>query len=68
MLPFGHHTKSYLGIEIDINDKPFPDGSVDHALVFGALLLMVYGAYALVRDVLRWRRRGTVPQGPERGS
>jgi hypothetical protein len=54
---FGHHTQTYLGIEVDINGHPFPDGPFDHALFLGAVLLAAYGAFALGRDLLRWRRK-----------
>ena len=57
MALFAHHAKSYLGLEIDINDRPFPDGMVDHALALAAVLLLAYGAFALVRDLLRWRQK-----------
>ena len=30
---------------------------LDHALFFGAVLLAAYGAFALIRDGLRWRRK-----------
>jgi hypothetical protein len=59
MVLFGHHTKSWLGLDIEINDQPFPDGMFDHVLVAGALVLMAYGLFALVRDVVRWRYRRT---------
>jgi hypothetical protein len=54
---FGHHTKSYLGMEIEVNGRTFPDGPFDHALFLGAVLLAAYGAFALIRDGLRWRRK-----------
>ena len=57
MFLWAHHTKTYLGIEIDINGHEFPDGMVDHVLAFAAFLVMLYGLYALVRDLWRWRRR-----------
>jgi hypothetical protein len=57
MALFAHHTKSYLGLEIDINDRPFPDGMVDHALALAVVVLLAYGAFALVRDLLRWRQK-----------
>ena len=53
---FGHHMKTY-GIEIEINGRTFPDGAFDHAVFFGAVLLAAYGAFALIRDGLRWRRK-----------
>jgi hypothetical protein len=56
----GHHTKSYLGIDMEINGRTFPDGAFDHAVFLGAVLLMAYGVFALVRDLLRWRRRQRV--------
>jgi hypothetical protein len=54
---FGHHTQSYLGVEIEVNGRTFPNGAFDHALFFGAVLLASYGAFALIRDGMRWRRR-----------
>jgi hypothetical protein len=58
---FGHHTQGFL--EVEIMGHPFPDGPTEHTLAFGvsavALVLMLYGLYALVRDVFRWRRRRT---------
>jgi hypothetical protein len=56
MLLFGHHAKSWFGVEFEINEQPFPDGMLDHAIVLVAGLLLLYGAFALVRDLLRWRR------------
>jgi len=57
---FAHHAKSMLGLEIEINDQPFPDGPTEHIVVLVVLVLIVvlssYGAFALIRDVLRWRR------------
>ena len=51
-----HHTKSYLGLEIEVNDHPFPDGMIDHVLFFAGVVVMAYGAFAIVRDILRlWR-------------
>jgi hypothetical protein len=54
MILFAHHTKSYLGIGIEINDRPFPDGMIDHLLFFMAAALMAYGIFAIIRDSLRW--------------
>jgi len=55
-----HHTKAFLDIEILGHDLT-PDGPTEHAIAFAltalALSLMLYGAYASVRDLLRWRRR-----------
>jgi hypothetical protein len=51
-----HHTRSWFGLEIEINDQPFPNGMFDHALVLVATLLMLYGAFAVLRDLVRWRR------------
>ena len=56
MLLFGHHTKTYLGLDIDINGHPFPDGPFDHAVLLACVVLAAYGAFALIRDGLRWRR------------
>jgi hypothetical protein len=56
---FAHHTQGYF--EVEIMGQPFPDGPTEHALAFGgtalALVLMLYGLYALVRDCWRWRQR-----------
>jgi hypothetical protein len=58
---FGHHTQGYL--EVEIMGHPFPDGPTEHALAFGgtalSLVLMLYGLFAIVRDLVRWRRRRT---------
>jgi hypothetical protein len=43
-------------VEFEINEQPFPDGMLDHAIVLATGLLLLYGAFALVRDLLRWRR------------
>jgi hypothetical protein len=60
MFLLGHHAKSMLGLEIEINDKPFPDGPTEHVIVLGVLIVVLvlscYGAFALVRDVRRWRK------------
>ena len=57
MVLLAHHARSMFGLEIEINDQPFPDGPTEHAIVFGVLALVLvlssYGAYALIRDVLR---------------
>jgi hypothetical protein len=47
---------------VEILGREFsPETPMEHALVFGAtglvLGLMIYGAYALVRDISRWRQR-----------
>jgi hypothetical protein len=57
---FAHHTKSWLGLDIEVNDQPFPGGMLDHALVVVAVVLMGYGAFAAIRDVVRWWRRPKV--------
>lgn len=58
MILFGHHAHGFL--EIEIMGHPFPDGPMEHTLAAAiacvALLLMLYGLYASVRDVRRWRR------------
>jgi hypothetical protein len=56
MVLWAHHAKSWLGIEFEVNGAPFPDGMFDHALVFAGAALMAYGLFALVRDLVRWRR------------
>jgi hypothetical protein len=59
---FGHHMNGYL--EVEIMGHPFPTGAMEHALALGgtalSLVLMLYGLYALVRDLVRWRRRRSV--------
>jgi len=65
MILFAHHTKSYLGIGIEINDQPFPDGMFDHVLVLLAILVMAYGLFAMVRDFLRWRWRRSTANLPQ---
>ena len=56
---FGHHAEGYFVVEVMGRD--FPDGPTEHALAFGVsavvLVLVAYGAFALVRDLIRWRRR-----------
>ncbi len=62
MVLFGHHTEAFL--QIEIMGRSFPTGPLEHAIAFGitgiALLLILYGAYAGVRDFLHWRRRVSV--------
>lgn len=52
---FGHH----IGVEI-MGREFSPETPMEHVIMFGitgvVLLLMSYGAYALVRDVRRWRQ------------
>jgi hypothetical protein len=56
---FGHHMQGYIDIEI-MGHELTPDGPTEHVialvLVATMTLLMAYGAFALVRDFLRWRR------------
>ena len=59
MILLAHHTKTFLGIEIDINDHPFPDGMTDHVIFFVATLLLLYGVFA---------RCATCPPAPESAS
>ncbi len=54
---FGYHTQSYLGLGIGMNDRPFPDGMVDHVRFVVGILLLLHGAVAVVRDLLRLRRK-----------
>jgi len=61
MVLLAHHAKSWLGIEFEVNGEPFPDGMFDHALVLAAAVLMVYGFFALTRDLVRWRRWKAAP-------
>ena len=60
---FGHHMKGLIDIEI-MGHELTPDGPTEHVIalvIVGVMtLLMAYGAYALVRDFLRWRRRERV--------
>jgi hypothetical protein len=63
MALFAHHAQGFLesiGLDIDVNGKPFPDGPAEHVIALVVLLVMLvlmsYGAYALVRDYRRWRR------------
>jgi hypothetical protein len=65
---FAHHTQSWLGLDIEVNDQPFPGGMLDHVLVFVAMALMLYGAFALIRDLVRWqlRRRARATTGAVR--
>ena len=59
MVLLAHHTEGFL--QIEIMGQPFPTGPMEHGIAFGvtgiALLLIVYGAYAGVRDLRRWLRR-----------
>ena len=61
MTLLAHHTHGFL--EVEILGHPFPDGPTEHVLALAitgiALALMIYGAYALLRDLGRWRRRRT---------
>ena len=64
MALLGHHMNSFLekmGLDIDVNGKPFPDGPTEHVIVLVVTLVIVglmgYGAFAAVRDMLRWQRR-----------
>jgi hypothetical protein len=56
---FAHHASGYFELEILGHDLT-PYTPLEHAVAFTVtglvLLLMVYGVYALVRDLLRWRR------------
>ncbi len=53
----------HIGIEI-LGREFSPETPMEHVMVFGIglvfLVLMGYGAYALVRDVRRWRRGDSV--------
>jgi hypothetical protein len=59
MVVFAHHAEAFF--QIEVMGHPFPDGPTEHALLSAAVavasLLMAYGAYAGLRDLLRWRRR-----------
>ena len=56
---FAHHAEAFFKIEI--NGRDYPDGMTEHvifaAVAITGLVLMSYGIYAGVRDVLRWKRR-----------
>lgn len=58
MVLFGHH----MGVEL-FGREFAPETPLEHAVAFGlaavVLTLMSYGAYALVRDLRRWRQRHT---------
>jgi hypothetical protein len=51
-------------LEIEIMGREFPDGPTEHYLAFAltvvVLGLMIYGAYALVRDLVAWRKKKSV--------
>jgi hypothetical protein len=61
MVVFGHHTDGFF--QMEIMGRQFPNGMTEHALAFGTaavvLVLVGYGAYAVLRDTRRWlvRRR-----------
>ena len=59
MVLFGHHANGFL--EVEIMGHPFPDGPTEHVLaaVLATLAvgLMVYGTFAGLRDLWRWRLR-----------
>ena len=56
---FGHHTHGFF--EMEIMGKPFPDGPTERVIAFTvaavAVVFMLYGGYAMVRDLLRHRAR-----------
>ena len=56
---FAHHAEAFFNIEI--NGRDYPDGMTEHVILAGVaiatLVLMSYGTYAGIRDVLRWKRR-----------
>jgi hypothetical protein len=59
MTVFGHHTKAYLEVEAfgyDLTPETGTEHAVAVALVVVTSVLMVYGAYALVRDLFGRRR------------
>jgi len=64
---FAHHMKSIIDIEI-MGYELTPDGPTEHAIaaaIVGVMaILMAYGLYAMIRDVVRWRRRS--PSAVER--
>ena len=58
---FAHHADAFF--QIEINGQPFPSGMTEHTIAFGltavAAALVAYGAYAALRDLLKWRQRKT---------
>jgi hypothetical protein len=62
MTLFGHHMNGFL--QIEIMGREFPDGPTEHYLAFAAtvvvLVLVGYGAFAMVRDFLAWRKKKRV--------
>ncbi len=65
---FGHHATGVMksiGLEIEVNDKPFPDGPTEHVVVLVVLvfmlILMSYGVFAIIRDLVRLGRRKQEP-------
>ena len=63
---FAHHMNGFVDIEI-MGYELTPEGPTEHVIaaviVTVMALLMAYGAYALVRDLFRWRRREPVREG-----
>jgi len=59
MALLAHHADAFL--QIEVMGRQFPDGMTEHALAFTAtavvLGLMVYGLFAVCRDLRRWRQR-----------
>ncbi|HEV3261270.1 MAG TPA: hypothetical protein VG013_30735 [Gemmataceae bacterium] len=55
------HLWAHHFVELEIMGRRMPVGAAEHAVAFAAagvaFLLMAYGAYAGLRDLLRWRRR-----------
>ncbi len=60
---FAHHMKGFIDLEI-MGYELTPEGTTEHiiaAVVVGVIaVLMAYGAFALIRDLLRWRRGAKV--------
>jgi hypothetical protein len=59
MALLAHHTDGFL--QIEIMGQPFPTGPMEHGIAFGvtgiAVVFILYGMYAGVRDLRRWLRR-----------
>jgi hypothetical protein len=63
---FAHHMKGFIDLEI-MGYELTPEGTTEHiiaAAIVGVMaVLMAYGAYALIRDMIRWRRRSANVNG-----
>ena len=56
---FAHHMKGFIDLEI-MGYELTPEGTTEHiiaaAIVAVMTILMAYGGYAMIRDLVRWRR------------